>query len=61
MVFKSRKMRQVGHVEHMGEMGNAYKMLVSKPEGKRPHRRPTCRWEGSITMDLRELGLEGVD
>jgi hypothetical protein len=45
----------------MGEMRNAYKILVEKPEGKRPLRRPGCRWEDCIRLDLRELGWEGVD
>jgi hypothetical protein len=38
----------------MGEMKNAYSILVGKPEGKRPHRRPRCRWEDNIRMDLRK-------
>jgi len=49
------------HLAHMGEMRNAYKILVEKPEGKRPLRRPRCRWEDCIRLDLRELGWEGVD
>jgi hypothetical protein len=39
-MIKSRRMRWAGHVVHMGEMKNAYKILVGKPEGKRPHRQP---------------------
>jgi hypothetical protein len=35
--------------------------LVGKPEWKRPHGRPRCRWEDNIRMDLREIGLEVVD
>jgi hypothetical protein len=42
-------------------MRNAYKILVGKPEGKRSHGRPTCRWENNIRMDLRETGWESVD
>jgi hypothetical protein len=38
-----------------------YKVLVGKPEGKRPLGRPRHRWEDGIRMDLREIGLEGVD
>jgi hypothetical protein len=38
-----------------------YKVLVGKPEGKRPLGRPRCRWEDGIRMDLREIGLGGVD
>jgi hypothetical protein len=40
---------------------NAYKILVTKPEGKKPYGRPKHRWENSIRMDLREIGWEGVD
>jgi hypothetical protein len=45
----------------MGEERNAYKVLVGKPEGKRPLGRPRHRWEDGIRMDLGETGLEGVD
>jgi hypothetical protein len=38
-----------------------YKVLAGKPEGKRPLGRPRCRWEDGIRMDLREIGLGGVD
>jgi hypothetical protein len=41
-LIKSRRMRWVGHVAHMGQMRNAYRLLVGKPEGKRPFRRPRC-------------------
>jgi hypothetical protein len=43
--IKSRRMRWVGHVGHMGEGKNVYRILVGKPEGKRPLGRPRCRWE----------------
>jgi hypothetical protein len=45
----------------MGEERKMYKVLVGKPEGKRPLGRPRCLWEDEITMDLREIGLGGVD
>jgi hypothetical protein len=45
----------------MGEEKNLYKVLVGKPEGKRPLGRPRRRWEDGIRMDLRETGLGGVD
>jgi hypothetical protein len=45
----------------MGEERNLYKVLVGKPEGKRPLRRPRHRWEYGIRMDLGEIGLRGVD
>jgi hypothetical protein len=58
---KSRRMRWAGHVVRMGEERKMYKVLVGKPEGKRPLGRPRRRWEDGIRMDLREIGLEGVD
>jgi hypothetical protein len=45
----------------MGEERKVYKVLVGKPEGKRPLGRPMRRWEDGIRMDLREIGLGGVD
>jgi hypothetical protein len=59
--IKSRRMRWAGHVAHMGEERKAYKVLVGKPEGKRPLERPRHRWEDGIRMDLREIGLGCVD
>jgi hypothetical protein len=44
----------------MGEERKVYKVLVGKPEGKRPLGRPRCMWEGGIRMDLEEIGLGGV-
>jgi hypothetical protein len=54
--IKSRRMRLVGHVACMGEGRKVYKVLVGKPEGKRPLVRPRHRWENGIKMDLREIG-----
>jgi hypothetical protein len=54
--IKSRRMRWAGHVAHMGEERKVYKVLVGKPKGKRPLRRPRHRWEDGIRMDLREIG-----
>jgi hypothetical protein len=45
----------------MGEERNVYKVLMGKPEGKRPLERPRCRWEDGIRMDLREIGWGNVD
>jgi hypothetical protein len=59
-IFKSRRVRWVGHVACMGEMRNTYKILVGKPEGKRPLRRPGHDWE-DIRLDLREIGWEVMD
>jgi hypothetical protein len=54
---KTRRMRWAGHVARMGEERNLYKVLVGKPEGKRPVGRPRRRWEAGIRMDIREIGL----
>jgi hypothetical protein len=51
-IIKSRRMRWAGHVERMGEKRNAYRLLVGKPEGKRPLGRPRRRWVDNIRMDL---------
>jgi hypothetical protein len=59
--IKSRRMRWVGHVAHMGEGRNVYRVLVGKPEGKRPLERQSHRWEDGIKMDLRGIGLGGVE
>jgi hypothetical protein len=58
--IKSRRMRWAGHVACMGEERKLYKVLVGKPEGKRPLGRPRRRWEDGIRMD-REIGLGCVD
>jgi hypothetical protein len=54
--IKSRRMRWAGHVARMGEGRNVYRVLVGKPEGKRPLGRPSRRWEDGIKMDLTETG-----
>jgi hypothetical protein len=58
---KSRRMRWVGHVARIGEGTKVYRVLVGKPKGKRPLRRPRHRWNDGIRMDLREIGWEGVE
>jgi hypothetical protein len=45
----------------MGEKRNVYRLLVGKPERKRPLGRPRCRWTDNIKMDYLEIGLGGVD
>jgi hypothetical protein len=45
----------------MGEERKVYKVLMGKPEGKKPLGRPRHRWEDGIRMDVREIGLGGVD
>jgi hypothetical protein len=59
--IKSRRMRWVGHVARMGKKRNAYRILVGKPEGRRPLGRPRRRSVDSIKIDLREIGWDGVD
>jgi hypothetical protein len=44
-----------------GEKRNPYRILVGKPEGKRPLGRPRCRWVDNIKIDLREIGWDGTD
>jgi hypothetical protein len=58
---KSRRMRWAGHVTRMEEERKVYKVLVGKPEGRRPLGRPRRGWENGVRMDLREIGFEGVD
>jgi hypothetical protein len=60
-IIKSRRMRWKGHVARMGKKKNAYRIVVGKPEGKRPLGRPRCKWEDNIKMDLREKGWGGMD
>jgi hypothetical protein len=60
-VIKSRRMRWAGHVAHIGEGRCVYRVLVGRSEGKRPVGRPRHRWEDNIKMDLREIGIDGVN
>jgi hypothetical protein len=55
-MIKLRRMTWAGHVTQIGAKRNAYRILVEKPEGKRPLRRPRHRWVDNIIMDLREIG-----
>jgi hypothetical protein len=61
VAIKLRRVKWVGHVTCMGEMRNAYRISVGKPEGKRPLGRPRRRWEDNTRMDIREIGWGGVD
>jgi hypothetical protein len=54
-------MRWAGHMARMGEEKKVYKVLVRKPEGRRPLERPWRRWEDGIRMHLMETGLGSVD
>jgi hypothetical protein len=60
-MIKSRRMRWAGHVARIGETRNVYKILVGKPEGKRPLGRPRHRWVNNIKMDIGEIGWDGRD
>ena len=60
-LFKSRRMRWAGRVARMGERRGVYRVLVGKPEGKRPLGRPRRRWEDNIKMDLQGVEFGGVD
>jgi hypothetical protein len=60
-MIKLRRMRWVGHVTQMGEKRNACRLLVGKPEGKRPLGRPRHRWVDNIKVNHGEIGLDGVD
>jgi hypothetical protein len=59
--IKSRVIRWASHVARMGEKKNAYRLLVEKPEGKRPLGRPRHKWVDNIRMDLGEVGWDDVD
>jgi hypothetical protein len=54
-------MRWAGHVARIGESRNAYRILVGKPEGRRPLGRQRRRWVDNIKMDLRKIGWDGRD
>jgi hypothetical protein len=60
-IIKSRSMRWAGHVERIGAKRNAYRLLVGKPEGRRPLGRPRRRWVDNIRIALGEVGWGDVD
>jgi hypothetical protein len=60
-IIKPRRMRWAGHMARMGEKRNVYRLLVGKPEGKRPLGRPRRRWIDNIKMDHLETGVNVVD
>ena len=60
-VIKSRRMRWTGHVARMGEERGVFRVLVWKPEGRRPMGRPRRRWVDNIRMDLKEVGCGYMD
>ena len=60
-VIKSRRMRWVGHVARTGEERGVYRVLLGKPEVRRPLGRPRRRWEDNIRMDIQEVGCGYMD
>jgi hypothetical protein len=60
-IITSRRMRFASHVARMGEKRNAYRLLMGKPEGRRPLGRPRRRWVDNIRMYLGEVGCGDVD
>jgi len=57
-LIKSRRMKWAWHETHLGEERGAYRVLVGKPEGRRPLGRPRCRWVDNIRMDLHEVYVD---
>ena len=60
-VIKSRIMRWAGHVARMGKERGVYRVLVGKPEGRRPLGRPRLRWVDNVRMDLQVVGCGYMD
>jgi hypothetical protein len=60
-VIKSRILRWARHVARMGYGRGVYRVLVGKPEGKRPMGGPRLRWENNIKMDFQKVGCGGMD
>jgi len=60
-VIKSRRLRWAGHVARMGEERGVYRVLVGKPEGRRPLGIPRRRWVDNIRMDLQDVGCGYMD
>jgi hypothetical protein len=60
-MIESWRIRWAGNVARIGEKKNTYRILVGKPDGKRPLGRPRHRWVNNIKMDFREIELDGMD
>ena len=60
-VIKSRTVRCTGHVARMGEERGVNRLLVGKPEGRRPLGRPGHRWVDNISLDVQEVGCGYLD
>jgi hypothetical protein len=60
-IIEARRMRLAGHAARMGDKRNAYRLLVGKPEGRRPLGRSRRRWVDNMTIDLVKVGRGSVD
>ena len=60
-MIKSRRMGWAGHVACVGEKRRVFRVLVGKPDGRRPLGRPRRRWEVNIKMDLQKVGFGGMN
>jgi hypothetical protein len=60
-VIKARRSKWAGYVPRMNEGRSVYRVLVGKPEGKRPLGRHRRKWEVNIKLDLREIGMDGAN
>jgi hypothetical protein len=60
-VINSRRMRWAGHAVHTREGKDVYRNLVGRPKGRRQLGRPRHRWEDNIRLNLREIGIDGVN
>jgi hypothetical protein len=61
IIRRIRRVRWAGHVAQIGEKVNAYRLLVGRPEGKRPLGTPRRRWVDNIKTNLREIGWDVID
>jgi hypothetical protein len=61
MMIQSRRMKWAGHEARMGEGRSVHRVLVGRPEGKRPLGRPRSKWKYNSEMDLREIGIDGAN
>jgi hypothetical protein len=60
-MIKSRKIRWTGQIARSSEKMNAFNVLVGTPEGKRPLRRPCCKWVNNFKIDITEIEWDGMD
>jgi len=60
-LIKSKRKRRAEHESRMGDGRGVYMVLVGRPEGKRPLRRPWHKWEDNINMDVRDIGIDGAN